>query len=202
MSENCTPLNADCNKTSLKLTENHETQATKSTKAFCSKGTCEVSSNDKACICTKAGQMTTLQTGPVLYEWHTTEEKTLDGKVVVEMNPIPALNDFVPMNPMKMSTGGQGTVAWVHLPSTSMQYALKFKARDGRSEKNWLMERREAKILQKIKHPFIVKYVTYPNSIRMFYFISRGQPTTNQFPSPKLTPRIVFLWMLKCTIRS
>ncbi|VDK21118.1 unnamed protein product [Taenia asiatica] len=169
MSRNHTPLNVDGGKASLKPTKNRENQATNSSKAICSKGTCEISSNDKACICTKVGQMATLQEGSVLYEWHTTEQKTLNGKIVAEVDPIPALDNFVPMNPMKMSTGGQGTVAWVHLPSASMQYALKFKARDGRSEKNWLIERREAKILQKIKHPFIVNiYHIYETDAALF----------------------------------
>lgn len=60
-----------------------------------------------------------------------------------------------------MSTGGQETVAWVHLQSNSMQYALKFKAREGRSDKNWVIELREAKILRNLKHSFILKYVDF-----------------------------------------
>ncbi|KAH9286144.1 Protein kinase 3 [Echinococcus granulosus] len=169
VSKNCTSPNANDNRASLKPTKDHENQAPNSVEVFCSKGTFDINSNEKACICTKVEQMTTLQAGSVLYEWHTTEQKALNGKVVVGTELAPALVDFEPMSPMKMSTGGQGTVVWVHLPSTSMQYALKFKARDGRSEKNWLVERREAKILQKLKHPFIVNtYHIYETDAALF----------------------------------
>ncbi|VDM21548.1 unnamed protein product [Hydatigera taeniaeformis] len=122
--------------------------------------------------------MTKLQTGSVLYEWHMKEQKAINGKGAFQANPLPALDDFVPMSPVKVSTGGQGTVAWVHLPNTSMQYALKFKVRDGRSEKNWLIERREAKILQKLKHPFIVNtyhiYETDDALFMAFEYLSGG----------------------------
>ena len=144
---------------SHKLTNDLEKSLVKSFKTLCPKGIHEIGSTEKACICMKAERMARLQEGFVLYEWHTSEPEILNGKVITETGSTPALDDFLLMYPMKMSTGGQGTVAWVHLQSNSMQYAHKFKAREGRSEKNWVIELREAKILRNLKHSFILKYV-------------------------------------------
>lgn len=101
--------------------------------------------------------MILLQADTVIYEWHTVEKEVLNGKIIKELGSMPSLADFKSVNPAKFSTGGQGTVAWVRLPRSPMQYALKFKSRGNRSDKNWLIERREAKILQKLKHTFIVE---------------------------------------------
>ncbi|KAM7540803.1 hypothetical protein Aperf_G00000034043 [Anoplocephala perfoliata] len=147
-------------------------------KTRCPRGIHEIYSPDKDCTCIQIEKMASLQADPVRYEWHSIQKEVLNGKVITEFESVPALEDFIPMNPAKFSTGGQGTVAWVHLRRSLMQYALKFKARGKRSYKNWMIERREAKILQKLKHIFIVDtyhiYETDSALFMVFEYLSGG----------------------------
>lgn len=123
---------------------------------LCPTGTHEIFTKGKSCVCMQTAQLENLQAQLVLYEWHLGEPEMFDGARVVGEGSVPPLNSYTLMKPTRISTGGQGTVAWVGVPTSNMEYALKFKAREGRNEKNWKIERREAQILKKLKHPFIV----------------------------------------------
>nr|CUU00360.1 hypothetical transcript [Hymenolepis microstoma] len=148
------------------------------TNTLCPQKRHEILSSDKPCACMKVEKMKTLQAGRVYYEWHKVEAKAVDGKIIKKLESSPSLDEFKLMSPIKVSTGGQGTVAWVHLPKTTKQYALKYKLRQDKNDKTWTIERREAKLLQKVKHSFIVDtyhiYETDSALFMAFEYLSGG----------------------------
>ncbi|VDO04244.1 unnamed protein product [Rodentolepis nana] len=148
------------------------------TNTLCPQKRHEILSSNKPCVCMKVEKMKALQGGPVYYEWHKVEVKAVDEKIIKKLETSPSLDEFELMCPTKVSTGGQGTVAWVHLPRTTKQYALKFKLRQDKNDKTWFIERREAKLLQKIKHSFIVDtyhiYETDSALFMAFEYLSGG----------------------------
>lgn len=102
-----------------------------------------------------------MQSKPVIREWHNPDEHIdlgNSGTMKKRNFESPKLTNYVLKKPTTINSGGQGTVAWVKDSGNNVEYALKFKVRDKRSEKNWRIERREADILKKIKHSFVVRY--------------------------------------------
>ncbi|VDK88822.1 unnamed protein product [Dibothriocephalus latus] len=129
---------------------------------LCPTGMHEVYAKSKTCVCMHAETLAVLQSKPVISEWHTGEPETIlvDGNEVTPRSTLgrkPSLGEFELMKPVRIRSGGQGTVAWVQNPETLMQYALKFKIRDDRNASSWRIERREAKILRNLQYPFVVK---------------------------------------------
>ncbi|CAH8840328.1 unnamed protein product [Trichobilharzia szidati] len=138
---------------------------------------------EKPCICIMVKRMVIEQSKPIIHEWHSTPKRIhsvssktsklfkhthasdLDSNSTIAPN----LPDFQLIRPTRMVRGGQGTVARVTNPTTGLNYALKFKTRDQRSDSTWVIEKREAHLLRYTNHEFIVKlYHVYETEDALF----------------------------------